>query len=74
MKSHHMSGIDIFALVLVILGAINLGLEGFFEYNLIKSVFGDVSVLIRVVYALIGVSAIWVAFQACKCGRHKGDK
>lgn len=52
------------ALVLVIIGGINWGLVGFFDYNLVDSLFGVDSVLSRVVYAVVGVAALWVAVTA----------
>ncbi len=52
------------ALVLVIIGGINWGLVGFFDYNLVDSLFGVDSVLSRVVYAVVGVAALWVAVAA----------
>jgi len=48
------------ALVLVVIGGINWGLVGFFDYNLVNSIFGVGSVIARVVYALVGLSALWV--------------
>jgi uncharacterized membrane protein YuzA (DUF378 family) len=48
------------ALALVIIGGVNWGLIGFFDYNLVASLFGDGSVMSRVVYALVGLSALYV--------------
>ena len=46
------------ALVLLIIGGINWGLIGFFDYNLVDAIFGDGSVGSRIVYAIVGVSAL----------------
>lgn len=51
--------IDKIALVLIIIGAINWGLIGFFKFNLVDSLFGDMSVLSRIIYALVGISGLW---------------
>lgn len=67
MKSHHMGGVGITAMVLVILGAINLGLTGIFEYNLIQSILGNQATLVRIVFALIGIAGIWLIFMMCSC-------
>lgn len=48
------------ALVLTIIGGINWGLVGFFDYNLVDSIFGAGSVLARVIYAVVGLAALWV--------------
>jgi uncharacterized protein len=50
------------ALVLVIIGAINWGLIGFFQFDLVAALFGGQSAaLSRVVYALVGLSGLAVA-------------
>ena len=46
-----MRGLDITALVLVIIGAINWGLIGFFKFDLVASLFGNMSGFTRVIYA-----------------------
>lgn len=48
------------ALALVIIGGLNWGLVGFFDYNLVDALFGAGSVLARIVYSLVGLSAIYV--------------
>lgn len=47
------------ALILVIIGAINWGLIGFFKFNLVDSIFGDMSGLSRVIYALVGIAGLY---------------
>ncbi len=51
--------IDKIALVLVIIGAINWGLIGIFNFNLVSTLFGDMSIISRIVYILVGISGIW---------------
>ena len=51
--------IDKIALVLIIIGAINWGLIGFFKFDLVATIFGQLSVLSRIVYALVGISGLW---------------
>ena len=51
--------IDKIALVLIIIGAINWGLIGFFKFDLVAMLFGQMSVLSRIVYALVGISGLW---------------
>ncbi len=51
--------IDKIALVLIIIGAINWGLIGIFNFNLVATIFGDMTVLSRIIYGLVGVSGIW---------------
>ena len=51
---------DYTALILVIIGAVNWGLIGFFEFNLVEVLFGDLnSALSRVIYALVGIAGLY---------------
>lgn len=52
------------ALVLVIIGGVNWGLVGFFDFNLVDALFGEGSGLSRVIYALVGLAALYVAAMA----------
>lgn len=51
------------ALVLIIIGGLNWGLVGFFDFNLVDALFGEGSAVSRVVYALVGLSAVLVAVE-----------
>jgi uncharacterized protein len=55
-----MSGIQRICLALVIIGAINWGLIGFFQYDLVADLFGgQTSAFARVIYALVGLSGLY---------------
>lgn len=55
-----MSIIKRIALALIIIGAINWGLVGFFQFDLVAAIFGGQnSVLARIVYALVGISGLY---------------
>lgn len=54
-----MKVIDTIALVLVIIGAINWGLIGFFNFNLVDAIFGTMSAISRIIYGLVGISGLW---------------
>lgn len=51
--------IDKTALVLILIGAINWGLIGFFRFDLVAALFGDMTALSRIVYGLVGISGLW---------------
>jgi len=51
--------IDTIALVLIIVGALNWGLIGLFNFNLVDTIFGTMSVLSRIIYTLVGVAGVW---------------
>lgn len=61
-----MKALNSIALVLVIVGGLNWGLVGFFNFDLVAAIFGDMSALSRIVYSLVGISAILVAAQLPK--------
>ena len=46
------------ALTLVIIGALNWLLIGLFEFDLVASIFGTMSVFSRIIYSLVGLSGI----------------
>ncbi|NCU43260.1 DUF378 domain-containing protein [Candidatus Falkowbacteria bacterium] len=56
-----MKALNAIALILVIIGGLNWGLIGFFNFNLVTTIFGDLSILSRVVYSLVGLSALVLA-------------
>ena len=54
-----MKVIDIIALILVIVGAINWGLIGLFNFNLVTMIFGNMSAISRIIYTLVGIAGLW---------------
>ncbi len=51
--------LNITALILILIGALNWGLVGVFDYNLVDSIFGKGSVLARIIYDLVGAAAVY---------------
>lgn len=63
-----MKALNIIALVLILIGALNWGLWGFFQFDFVAWVFGGTTTWIaRVVYALIGLSGLWGLSFLGKC-------
>lgn len=54
-----MKALNIITLVLVIVGGLNWGLVGLFQWDLVAAILGSGSLLARAVYVLVGISAIW---------------
>ena len=54
-----MKVLDAIALILIVIGALNWGLIGFFNYNLIGSLFGFTSMFSRIIYGLVGLAGIY---------------
>jgi uncharacterized protein len=46
-------------LLLLIVGGLNWGLVGLFDFDLVAALFGPGSLLARIVYILVGISALW---------------
>lgn len=62
--------LDYIALVLIIVGGLNWGLVGAFNYNLVDGLFGVQSVISTIVYILVGISALYAAVSlALKAGK-----
>lgn len=57
------------AYVLTLIGALNWGLVGIFGFDLVAAVFGDMTVMTRIIYGLVGVSAIIIALTVHQCER-----
>jgi uncharacterized membrane protein YuzA (DUF378 family) len=57
--------IDVVALALVVVGALNWGLVGVARFDLVAAIFGlhfgDTAAITRLVYALVGLSGLWLA-------------
>lgn len=58
--------IDWIALILVIVGGLNWGLYGLFGFDLVAAILGEFSMLSRIVYTLVGVSAAYTIYYASK--------
>ena len=52
--------LDYFGLFFTILGAINWGLIGFFEFDLVAFLFGTMTVFTRILYGIIGVCGLYM--------------
>ena len=52
--------LDIIALILTIIGGINWGLIGIFQFDLVAWIFGGQdAILSRIIYTLVGIAALW---------------
>jgi uncharacterized membrane protein YuzA (DUF378 family) len=63
-----MRTIDIAAIALVVIGALNWGLVAIAEFDLVATIvgleFGETNALSRVIYGLVGLSGLWLAGRA----------
>jgi uncharacterized membrane protein YuzA (DUF378 family) len=61
-----MKTINWIAFILVVIGGLNWGLIGFFNYDVVAAIFGYMSMVSRVIYALVGLGALWMIFMGGK--------
>ena len=65
-----MKTLNCVALTIAIVGAINWGLIGFFNFNLVSFLFGEMTLLSRIVYALVGLCGLYlITFYGLLCDR-----
>ncbi|MGE0198037.1 MAG: DUF378 domain-containing protein [Simkaniaceae bacterium] len=63
-----MKVINFIALILILIGALNWGLWGFFQFDLVAYLFGgDTTWLSRLVYAIVGLGGLWGLTFLAKC-------
>ena len=53
-------GLDYTVLTIAIIGAINWGLIGFFRIDLVALLFGEMSMLSRIVYSIVGLAGLYL--------------
>jgi uncharacterized membrane protein YuzA (DUF378 family) len=61
-----MKTVNWIALILVIVGALNWGLVGLLNLDLVAAIFGAMSALSRIVYILVGIAAVYIAVLSPK--------
>lgn len=54
-----MKGLDYTVLTIVLIGSINWGLIGFFDFDLVSTLFGQMSLLTRIIYAVVGIGGLY---------------
>lgn len=60
-----LNALELISLILVIVGGLNWGLVGFFQYNLVEAIFGQ-NMVSGVIYMLVGLAAIYMAVISTK--------
>jgi uncharacterized protein len=59
------------SLALLIVGGLNWGLVGLFGFDLVAAIFGAGSLLSRIVYVAVGLSALWQAVLLVSAAKGK---
>ena len=58
--------LDWVSIVLVIIGALNWGLVGLFNFNLVTFIFGGVPVLVSIIYILVGLAGLYMIYTVSR--------
>ncbi len=68
MEALIMKCLNVLALFLVVVGALNWGLWGFFQFDVVAWIFkGNTTALSRLIYAIIGLAGLWSLKCFCRC-------
>ena len=51
--------LDVVCLILIIIGAVNWGLIGFFNLDLVSLIFGNMSMITRIIFAVVGIAGVY---------------
>ena len=62
-----MKTMKLIAFILILIGALNRGLVGVFNFDLVAWIFGSMTVLARIVYVLVGLAAVYKIVMWGKC-------
>lgn len=66
-----LNALDWTALILTIVGGLNWGLVGSFDFNMVAAIFGSDSALSRIVDIIVGLSALYLAFISTRFGKRR---
>jgi uncharacterized membrane protein YuzA (DUF378 family) len=66
LRASRLNTLDWISMALLIVGGINWGLVGLFGFDLVAALFGEMSLLSRIVYALVGLCALYTIYTSSK--------
>ncbi len=66
LRGRDLSALDWVAIVLAVIGALNWGLVGLFDFNLVSAIFGPMSAVSRIVYVLVGLAGLYLFYMATR--------
>lgn len=58
-----MKTLDVIVAILLVIGGLNWGLVGLFDFDLVAAIFGHMSAFSRIIYTVVGLSAVYQALQ-----------
>lgn len=66
-----LNALDWVAVILVVIGGLNWGLVGLFGFNLVNSIFGEMSIVSRIVYDVVGLASLYLVFSVSSWGKQQ---
>lgn len=66
-----LNGLTVVTLILMIIGALNWGLVGLFEFDLVAAIFGPMSMISRILYTLIGLAGVAMLIEFATSTEHR---
>ena len=63
MNAQYMRWLELVGTLLVVVGALNWGLWGFLNLNVVEMLLGGLPTVVRVVYILVGVAGLWLLYD-----------
>jgi uncharacterized protein len=63
---YRLTSLDILLLIILVIGGINWGLVGLLDFDLVAYLFGAMTVISRVVYGIVGLSALYTLYVIAK--------
>lgn len=66
-----MNALKYTAYILTLIGALNWGLVGIFEFDLVAAIFGEMTLMSRIIYSLVGISAVVTALTIHHCNTYE---
>ena len=66
-----LNGLTLTTLIIMIIGAINWGLIGLFNFNLVAAIFGDMSAFTRVIYTIVGLAGVALLIEFATSTEHR---
>ncbi len=58
--------LDLVALILLIIGGLNWGLVGLFDFDLVAAIFGAGSLLAKIIYIIVGLAGLYTIYYLVK--------
>ncbi|APR76573.1 DUF378 domain-containing protein [Minicystis rosea] len=66
LRGRDLSTLDWIAVALSVIGAINWGLVGLFNFNVVSAIFGQMSTLTRIIYVLVGLAGLYLLYLSTR--------